>query len=314
MKYFKLTLTVSVCALLGIFSSCKKDTTLEKPLPSLEIGSKRSASDGQVLFKLSDKSIEENRRAYIAMVSKNLRGNSSHNTQRGGYCSPVSNVQNTLFAVYRPGCGGSISDSVELTYLCSFISDQIEGAMTYKFKLSSTLMATYAPISAGLVSQQQIWVVSTSSDNALSTEYAVTMHTYKVVFKVADYEYTVSGGTSNTLITTCMGNTEEYKQQVSLNWPPSYYTNAPAEVYIFTGSRRFHVSGPCTTILCIIPHLACPSSSTFKYRLQGTSTWATTGVPSTVTDIPSGWYEYECQHHYSFGSSQVASGLFFVNP
>jgi hypothetical protein len=147
--------------------------------------------------------------------------------------------------------------------------------------------------------------------------------TYDITFSLTGFEY--SGAQTTNRVNgygpnTC-NSTINLDQIVSLSYPNSYYTGNPARIFIDNmnaGEGNLLIFTEC--VLCgTPPHTECPlAPNLFEYRiLNSGGSWnqfSFNNSGSVLTGLQQNTdYEYKCTLNYSFGQSQVNTGVVHVN-
>ena len=299
-----------IVGFLFVISSCQKDKVNEiNQLSSDTNFQKIEPKAGELLYKASQKLLQDNEIAYKQKITVNLKNFTSLN--RPSACGYISDENIILSEVYRIS-GDCENGIVQLTYQTNFITYRNPYNMVYDFTCNLAGSVYYPQI----VTLQNETQICDPLDPYGSLAPCPVRYTYSISFNVSTAIYNNSSITNNNIITTCTitNDTQTLTQSVNLDNPPSYYLTIPADVYITptNNNHGFFAADRCTVLLCNVYHYICPTSSVFKYRIVGTSTWITIGLPSNQANVASGTYEYECYHIYPFGNSLTATGNFVI--
>ena len=293
-------------------SSCKKDNS---QLLAIQVPEKidNSTSRGRntfrvptyLLYDISQQSLQDSMEVFF----QNFRANNNL-TQRPIRCGSLLDFTSIITNIYHTGSFCDINNPA--TVYITYRNIGIEWSATPgTFTFSSNLpIPGTSPIS---IIQQPDIDLSTPTN-------PFTAKIYDVEYILNGNEYTINGGSTNTMTRTSCTNLESLSRFTSFSLPSIWYTLRPAIIYVFPLSNgQLRVSNQCNVILCSPPYITeCPITGIFKYKIAGTNVWTTVIMDnnfytSGISGLTSGLtYDYECVLTYSAGQTLPTTGTFIL--
>lgn len=265
-KINQLTLLIVI---IFCISSCKKDNSEISSIQSTEKidnfgsasrSSSRVNANSYLLYQISEQSLRDSMDAFFINFGLN-----NDETQRPIACGTFLDHTSIITNIYHTGsfCDVSNPPTVHITYRNIGIEwSATPGTFTF---FSSLPFPGTPPVS---INQQPDVDLSTYTN-------PYTAKIYDVEYTLSGSEYSINGGSDNTMTRTSCTNPVSLSNFTSFTLPSIWYTLRPAIIYLFPQPNgKLFVSNQCNVLLCPPPYIIeCPLTGTFKYKITGTSVW-----------------------------------------
>lgn len=282
--------------------------------PSAASPDAASLSLGTVLFSLNEEEQRAQDQAANARLAQQFTAHGGESF-RPAPCPVLMESTSNIRSATMVGSHCNNSAVYEVKYdWYTLETFAYSGSIAFAFTVRSTVPpftvynATYALVDSSLATD--------ICDNDVG-QCPKRRHFIVTVSNMTGVDY-VQATTWNTVSGTgsCQTNPVVLSHACSLDFPNSYYTNNDARVTVVGGSGLVNVFTDCSLCATAPPHLICPDSGTFMYRLLNTGPWTTQTLSAAGNMFfvsPTGVYEYSCTLHYSFGNSLPRTGTFTIN-
>lgn len=309
---------IMLCSLvlLMIMNSCKKDKSIkeeqniEAQMSKLKFVKTGTESlffnNGKLDF---DKKVNDLKNDYLTKSKAQIDV-----LNKPGRCAYVKTFTSSYLGSNYYVCS---NPNVTLYYRVAVLKSSGFGEFNLNFGLN-LVGSGYSPSAVNLVSENEICGYLEPEINPCAI-----LATYEVNFVVSRIDYDNSQNSTLEASTFCTtyGTVEYFYKSHSLTYPCSFFTNAPASIYVYPDTGGFTVLTLCGFVCHDYNHIPCSQGGIFNYRLISSlptnpNPWISVplnvfGTSSLINTI-NGNYEYSCTLNYSCGTTLPKIGTFTI--